>query len=82
MRQGFITVAAVFLGMGSILHAQGREGRSRTLEPIGVSQLRIGEEGVVWHATWEEALKESKRSNRPLFFMAAACQVRDVSGVF
>lgn len=73
---------SVFLGICSIVTAQDRSERRRNLEPVGVSQLAIGEEGVVWYSRWDDALTEAKRSNRPIFFMAAACQARNVSGVF
>jgi len=49
---------------------------------IGASPMAIGEQGVVWYATWESALAEAKRSNRPIFFMSAAAQCRGISGVF
>ena len=49
---------------------------------VGTSQIRIGEEGMVWYATWEVALTEAKRSQRPIFFMSSACQKGSISGVF
>jgi hypothetical protein len=79
MRNGLMICAATLLGVSSIVSGQERSKRS---EPIGESQLRIGEEGVVWYARWDTAVAEAKRSNRPIFFMAAACQKGSVSGVF
>lgn len=69
----------VLIGGSSVAEAQ--RGPSQK-GPVGVSQLAIGEEGVVWYSRWDDAVKEAKRSNRPIFFMAAACQARNVSGVF
>ena len=49
---------------------------------IGASKQGIGSPGVVWYTTWETALEEAKRSQRPIFFMAAAAQCGGISGVF
>ncbi len=49
---------------------------------LGAVELPIGSEAVVWYSTWESALAEAKRSNRPIFFMAAAHQCGSVSGTF
>jgi len=72
---------AVIASLGFSASANGqRNGGSP--KHIPTSQLLIGEEGVIWHSTWELALQEAKRSQRPIFFMAAACQRQSVSGVF
>ena len=42
----------------------------------------VGEAGVAWYTTWDTALAEAKRSNRPLFFMSAAGTCSGVSGIF
>ena len=42
----------------------------------------IGEPGVAWYTTWESGLKEAQRSNRPIFFMAAATCTSGVPGTF
>lgn len=39
---------------------------------LGASPQAVGEPGVAWYTTWDTALDEAKRSNRPIFFMAAA----------
>jgi hypothetical protein len=49
---------------------------------IGASEQAIGTPGVVWYTTWDTALAEAKRSQRPIFFMAAAAQCDGISGVF
>ena len=49
---------------------------------LGASPQPIGEPGVVWYTTWETAKEEAKRSNRPMFFMAAAATCNGISGVF
>lgn len=51
-------------------------------DELGVSPQKMGSAGVVWYATWESALAEAKRSQRPIFFMAAAAQCSGISGVF
>jgi len=36
----------------------------------------VGASGIAWYTTWETGVAEAKRSNRPIFFMAAAtCKV-------
>ena len=49
---------------------------------IGASKQSIGSPGVVWYTTWDTALEEAKRSQKPIFFMAAAAQCNGISGVF
>ena len=49
---------------------------------IGASRQAIGSPGVAWYTTWDTALAEAKRSQRPIFFMAAAAQCDGISGVF
>ena len=70
-----MTVAA--LGLANIADARGPRP-----DELGASPHPIGAEGVVWYSTWDSALAEAKRSNRPIFFMAAAHQCGSVSGTF
>jgi len=49
---------------------------------LGASPQAVGEAGVAWYTTWDTALDEAKRSNRPIFFMAAAATCSGISGVF
>lgn len=49
---------------------------------LGASPLPIGDAGIMWYTTWDTALAEAKRSNRPIFFMSAAATCSGVSGVF
>lgn len=49
---------------------------------LGASPQPVGEAGVMWYTTWETARKEAERSNRPIFFMAAAATCSGISGVF
>ncbi|MEM1442047.1 MAG: hypothetical protein AAGF67_06865 [Verrucomicrobiota bacterium] len=46
------------------------------------SPLPVGEAGIMWYTTWETAMAEARRSNRPLFFMAAAAECSGISGIF
>lgn len=58
-------------------HAQGPRPTD-----IGASRQAPGAPGVAWYTTWDTALAEAKRSQRPIFFMAAAAQCDGISGVF
>ncbi|MEM9016751.1 MAG: hypothetical protein AAGC68_07035 [Verrucomicrobiota bacterium] len=49
---------------------------------IGPSPQPVGDAGVMWYTTWDTTLEEAKRSNRPIFFMAAAATCSGISGVF
>lgn len=49
---------------------------------LGASEQPIGDAGVAWYTTWDTAKEEAKRSNRPIFFFAAAAQCGSVSGTF
>ncbi len=51
-------------------------------DDLGANPQPIGEAGVAWYTTWETALNEARRSNRPIFFMAAAATCSGISGVF
>ncbi|MDF1814322.1 MAG: hypothetical protein P1V20_19105 [Verrucomicrobiales bacterium] len=49
---------------------------------LGASPQPVGAPGVMWYTTWETAKEEARRSNRPVFFMAAAATCSGISGVF
>lgn len=49
---------------------------------LGASPQTVGDAGIAWYTTWDSALAEAKRSNRPIFFMAAAATCNGISGVF
>ncbi len=49
---------------------------------IAPSAQPVGDPGIMWYTTWDTALKEAERSNRPIFFMAAAATCSGISGVF
>ena len=49
---------------------------------LGAIDLPIGAQSVAWYTTWDTAAAEAKRSNRPIFFFAAAAQCGTVSGTF
>jgi hypothetical protein len=49
---------------------------------IAASPQPVGDAGVMWYTTWDTALAEAQRSNRPIFFMAAAATCSGISGVF
>lgn len=60
------------------LEAQKR-GRPNDL---GAVEEPLGAKSVQWYTTWDSGLKEAKRSNRPIFFFAAAAQCGSISGTF
>lgn len=49
---------------------------------IAPSKQPVGDAGIMWYTTWDTALSEAKRSQRPIFFMAAAATCSGISGVF
>ena len=51
-------------------------------DDLGASPQPVGEAGIAWYTTWETAQAEAERSNRPIFFMAAAATCNGISGVF
>ncbi|MFK7909229.1 MAG: hypothetical protein AB8F34_01365 [Akkermansiaceae bacterium] len=72
-----ILLSAIAAAMVIPVSAQG----PRSID-IGASPQAIGSPGIVWYTTWDTALAEAKRSQRPIFFMAAAAQCDGISGVF
>ncbi|MEM7700159.1 MAG: hypothetical protein AAF236_17325 [Verrucomicrobiota bacterium] len=66
----------------SLLAATLGYGQGARPTDIGPSPQPIGEPGVMWYTTWETALAEAKRSNRPIFFQSAAATCSGISGVF
>jgi len=52
------------------------------LEELGASPQAIGAAGIAWYTTWDSALAEARRSNRPIFFMSAAATCSGIPGVF
>ena len=69
---------AIVFFSSSIVWAQ----RGPTPQTVVKNPQAVGEEGVAWYTTWDTALTEAQRSNRPIFFMSAAAQCSGVSGVF
>ncbi len=56
----------------------------KSVKPIdlGAVEEPLGAKGVKWYTTWDTGLKEAQRSNRPIFFFAAAAQCGAISGTF
>lgn len=72
-------VFLIFLLAAPLAYSQrGNRGASN----IGASPQPVGEAGIMWYTTWDTALAEAKRSNRPIFFMAAAATCNGIPGVF
>ena len=73
-----LTVALASLAISAAsLHAQGPRPND-----LGASPQPVGDAGIAWYTTWDTALAEAKRTNRPIFFMAAAATCGGISGVF
>lgn len=49
---------------------------------LGAMPQAIGEAGIDWYVTWDNAKAESRRSGRPIFFMSAAATCSGIPGVF
>lgn len=61
-----------FLMALTVIEAQAQ----RVKKHLAEHPQAIGDAGIAWYTTWEGGLAEAKRSNRPIFFMAAAtCKV-------
>lgn len=67
------------IGMGA---SDGMAQRNRRDTPIDEHPQAVGDQGIAWYTTWKTGLAEAQRSNRPIFFMAAATCSRGVSGAF
>jgi len=57
------------------------------LAVLGAASLYADEKkptnsGVAWYATWDRALEDAKRSNRPILLIAAAPQCHGISGLW
>ena len=76
MKFSLIIALAIF-GFSGVCFGQGARPSN-----LGASPQAIGDAGVAWYKTHETALAEAKRSNRPIFFMAAAATCNGISGVF
>ena len=76
MKKTFLTLSYL-IGLASTTFAQGPRPTD-----LGPSPQPVGEAGVAWYTTWDTALAEAKRTNRPIFFMAAAATCGGISGVF
>jgi hypothetical protein len=76
MKRTLITTVAS-LAIAAAVFAQGPRSHE-----LGASPQAVGEAGVAWYTTWDTALAEANRSNRPIFFMSAVATCRGISGVF
>ena len=67
---------------GLALSSAGLFAQGPRPEDLGASPQAVGAAGVAWYTTWDTALAEAERSQRPIFFMAAAATCGGISGVF
>lgn len=75
--QQTLMITLTSLALSTAVFAQGPRPND-----LGASPQAVGETGVTWYTTWDTATAEAKRSNRPIFFMAAAATCSGISGVF
>lgn len=75
--QQTLMITLTSLALSTAVSAQGPRPHD-----LGASPQAVGEAGVAWYTTWDTATAEAKRSNRPIFFMAAAATCSGISGVF
>ncbi|MDF1825036.1 MAG: hypothetical protein P1U68_10365 [Verrucomicrobiales bacterium] len=72
----------ILLTLSSLALIGSSFGQGSRPTDIGASTQPIGDAGIMWYTTWDTALEEAKRSNRPIFFMSAAATCSGISGVF
>lgn len=70
------------LALFSFTAIAGCFAQGPTPSDLGASPQAVGDAGIAWYTTRETALAEAERSNRPIFFMAAAATCKGISGVF
>ncbi len=76
-----VAIAAVLASPASA-QAPGPQGRGgRPPGPVEVHAEPAGP-GIAWFGTWDAALAEAKRTQRPILFMSAAPQCQRVPGVW
>ena len=78
-RLPLLAISAAALAV-TFLHSAQAQGPRPT--DLGASPQPVGDAGIAWYTTWETATEEAARSNRPIFFMAAAATCSGVPGVF
>ena len=71
----------LLLSLTGSLMAQKRGGKNSKGGGMPAESVPTGA-GVAWYTDWQLALKEAKRSKRPILFMAATSQCGGVPGVF
>ena len=79
------------LGMGALLLASSplleaqRGARGQRQQKSGGdigAQVQPENAGIAWFGTWDGALAEAKRTDRPILLMSAAPMCREVPGVW
>ena len=82
MRTMFVITFLVLLGTSDCFAQRSAAQRARRSAPIVEHPQPVGEAGIAWYTTWKSGLEEAERSERPIFFMAAATCSRGVPGTF
>ena len=73
-----LIIAILYVCLTTVTIAQ-RRGGEKSKSPSESVPTGVG---IAWYTDWELAVKEAKRSKRPIFFMAATSQCGGVPGVF
>ena len=79
-----LLLIACSLGAADLVMAQrggGRREQGRAPGPVEVHEVPTSA-GIAWFGTWDQALAEAKRTDRPILFMSAAPQCQNVPGVW
>lgn len=82
MRRGLRVASALAIVCMMSISAVNMMAQGPRPGDLGSSPLKPGDAGISWYTTWESAKEEAQRSNRPIFFYAAATKCNGVSGVF
>ena len=82
MRTMLLITFALLLGTADCVAQRSAAQRSRRSVPVDDHPQPVGDAGIAWYTTWTSGLEEAERSERPIFFMAAATCSRGVPGTF
>ncbi len=83
MNRVFLISTCLLLVLSTVCNGQrGANKGTRSAMDVPDNPQAVGDAGIAWYTTWETGLAEAKRSNRPIFFMAAATTCSGISGVF
>ena len=80
-RKTALTAAFALTAMPLLVAAQRPGSRGTDRGPLPVYEAPEAA-GIAWFGTWEAALEEAKRTQRPILFQSAAPQCSGTPGVW